>query len=61
MWKSEAFFPDGMLYVQDRLCSVATAIGNIKAYTFAALYNAPATMGQYYAALASYHEAIRSM
>ena len=28
-------------------------VGNIKAYTLAALYNAPATMGQYYASLVS--------
>ncbi len=40
-------------YVRDCLCSAAAAIGNIKAYTLAALYNAPVTMGQYYAALAS--------
>ena len=42
-----------ILYVRDCLCNTATAIGNIKAYTLAALYNAPATMGQYYAALVS--------
>lgn len=40
-------------YVRDCLCSTTIAIGNIKAYTLAALYNAPATMGQYYTALAS--------
>ena len=38
-------------YVRDCLCHTTAAIGNIKAYTLAALYNAPATMGQYYAAL----------
>lgn len=41
-------------YVRDCLCSTTAAIGNIKAYTLAALYNAPATMGQYYSALASH-------
>ena len=40
-------------YVRDCLCHATAAIGNIKAYTLAALYNAPATMGQYYAALVS--------
>ena len=40
-------------YVRDCLCHTTAAIGNIKAYTLAALYNAPATMGQYYAALVS--------
>ena len=42
-----------ILYVRDCLCHAAAAIGNIKAYTLAALYNAPATMGQYYASLVS--------
>ncbi len=40
-------------YVRDCLCSATSTIGNIKAYTLAALYNAPATMGQYYASLVS--------
>ena len=40
-------------YVRDCLCYTAAAIGNIKAYTPAALYNAPVTCGQYYAALVS--------
>ena len=40
-------------YVRDCLCHTTAAIGNIKAYTLAALYNAPATMSQYYTALAS--------
>ena len=40
-------------YVRDCLCHVTSAIGNIKAYTLAALYNAPATMEQYYASLVS--------
>ena len=41
-------------YVRDCLCHATSAIGNIKAYILAALYNAPATMGQYYAALVSH-------
>lgn len=40
-----------ILYVRDRLCHAAGKIANIKAYTLAALYNAPATMSQYYASL----------
>ena len=40
-------------YVRDCLCNTTATIGNIKAYTLAALYNAPATMGQYYASLVS--------
>ncbi len=40
-------------YVRDCLASTTSPIGNIKAYTLAALYNAPATMDQYYAALVS--------
>ncbi|MDE6454762.1 MAG: replication initiator A domain-containing protein, partial [Dysosmobacter sp.] len=43
-----------ILYVRDCLCSTSTVIRNIKAYTLTALYSAPATMGQYYAALVSY-------
>ena len=39
--------------VRDCLGHTTAAIGNIKAYTLAALYNAPATMGQYYASLVS--------
>lgn len=42
-------------YVRDCLRSTTAAIGNIKAYTLAALYNAPATMGQYYVSLANYN------
>ena len=41
-------------YVRDCLCSSTTDIGNIKAYTLAALYNAPVTMEQYYAARISW-------
>ena len=39
-----------ILYVRDCLCSTTAAIGNIKAYTLAALYNAPVTMESYYTA-----------
>lgn len=42
-----------VLYVRDCLCNVTAKIGNTKAYTLAALYNAPVTMEQYYAALVS--------
>lgn len=38
-------------YVRDCLSHTTSAIGNIKTYTLAALYNAPMTMEQYYAAL----------
>ena len=41
-------------YVIDSLKSNTTKIGNIKAYTLAALYNAPVTMGQYYTSLVSH-------
>lgn len=41
-------------YVRDCLCHATTAIGNVKAYTLAALYNAPATMSQYYTALVNH-------
>lgn len=43
-----------VLYIRDCLCSTTTAIGNIKAYILTALYNAPATIGQYYTALVSH-------
>lgn len=42
-----------ILYVRDCVSSTVSRIGNIKAYTLSALYNAPATMDQYYAALVS--------
>ena len=42
-----------ILYVRDCVSSTVGRIGNIKAYTLTALYNAPATMDQYYAALVS--------
>lgn len=45
---------DHVLYVRDCLCATTSTIGNIKAYTLAALYNAPFTMGQYYSILASH-------
>lgn len=41
-------------YVMDSLRHNTTKIGNIKAYTLAALYNAPATIGQYYTSLVSH-------
>ena len=40
-------------YVRDCLCNTTATICNIKAYTLVTLYNAPTTMGQYYASLAS--------
>lgn len=42
-----------VLYVRDCLGRVSTPVGNIKAYLLTALYNAPVTMDQYYAALVS--------
>ena len=45
---------DHITYVRDCLCATTTAICNIRAYTLAALYNAPVTMGQYYTSLASH-------
>jgi hypothetical protein len=41
-------------YVLDSLSQNTTLVKNIKAYTLAALYNAPTTISQYYASLASY-------
>ena len=41
-------------YVMDCMAKNTTLIGNIKAYTLAALYNAPVTIGQYYAALVNH-------
>ena len=41
-------------YVLDRLSQNTTLVKNIKAYTLAALYNAPTTIGQYYASLVSH-------
>ena len=42
-----------VLYVRDCISNTVNHIGNIKAYILAALYNAPATMDQYYAAMVS--------
>ncbi len=41
-------------YVLDSMSQNTTLIRNIKAYTLAALYNAPTTIGQYYASLVSH-------
>ncbi len=41
-------------YVLDSLNQNTTLVKNIKAYTLAALYNAPVTMHQYYASLVSH-------
>lgn len=41
-------------YVLDSMKQNTTLIRNIKAYTLAALYNAPTTMSQYYASLVSH-------
>lgn len=41
-------------YVLDSLSQNTTLVKNIKAYTLAALYNAPTTIGQYYASLVSH-------
>lgn len=42
---------DHIVYVMDALQRNTTLVGNIKAYTLSALYNAPVTMSQYYASL----------
>lgn len=41
-------------YVMDCLGKNTTLVGNIKAYTLSALYNAPTTIGQYYASLVAH-------
>lgn len=41
-------------YVMDCLSKNTTLVGNIKAYTLSALYNAPITMGQHYTSQVSY-------
>ena len=41
-------------YVLESLNQNTTLVKNIKAYTLAALYNAPTTIGQYYASLVSH-------
>lgn len=43
-----------ILYVMDRLCANTTQVGNIRAYTLSALYNAPVTIAQYYSAQVSH-------
>ena len=45
---------DHIDYVLDSLNKNTTLIKNIKAYTLAALYNAPATISQYYSSLVSH-------
>ena len=45
---------DHISYVLECMNSNTTLIRNIKAYTLAALYNAPVTMGQYYASQVSH-------
>lgn len=41
-------------YVLESLSQNTTLVKNVKAYTLAALYNAPTTIGQYYASLVSH-------
>lgn len=41
-------------YVMDCMDRNTTLVGNIRAYTLSALYNAPATISQYYASLVSH-------
>jgi len=41
-------------YVMECLGNNTTLVGNIKAYTLSALYNAPTTIGQYYASLVAH-------
>lgn len=41
-------------YVMDCLNKNTTLVGNIRAYTLSALFNAPVTMSQYYASLVSH-------
>ena len=43
-----------ILYVLDCMSKTTSQIGNIRAYSLSALYNAPATMDQYYAALVNH-------
>ena len=43
-----------IIYVLDSLSQNTTLVRNIKAYTLAALYNAPVTMEQYYTSLVSH-------
>ena len=43
-----------IVYVLDCMRNNTTLIGNVKAYTLAALYNAPVTIAQHYASLVSH-------
>ncbi len=43
-----------ILYVMEAMQRNATQVGNIRAYTLSALYNAPVTIGHYYAAQISH-------
>lgn len=54
--KSRMLTLDGehIRYVMDSLRQNTTQVVNIRAYTLAALYNAPTTMSQYYAAQVSH-------
>ena len=45
-------------YVMDCLDKNTTLIGNIRAYTLSALFNAPVTISQYYASLVSHDMAV---
>lgn len=45
---------DHIVYVMECLQKNTTLVGNIKAYTLSALYNAPTTIGQYYASLVAH-------
>lgn len=45
---------DHIAYVLESLSQNTTLVKNIKAYTLAALYNAPTTISQYYASLVSH-------
>ena len=48
---------DHILYVMEALQRNTTQVGNIRAYTLSALYNAPVTMGHYYTAQVSHDRA----
>ena len=43
-----------ILYVMEAMQRNTTQVANIRAYTLSALYNAPATIGQYYASQVSH-------
>ncbi len=43
-----------ILYVMEAMQRNTTQVGNIRAYTLSALYNAPVTIGHYYAAQVSH-------